>query len=78
LDFQQPGYNFDAYRLMVILIVMYLFRKFAVSDRLPFVINEVVDQTIEIMLKEKQPFNPIIFIDFMTYNILAYTAYGTK
>lgn len=37
-----------------------------------------MDESIELMSKEKQSFNPIIFIDFMIYNILALTAFGQK
>jgi hypothetical protein len=30
------------------------------------------------MLKKKKPFNPIVFYDFIVYNIIAFTAYGEK
>jgi hypothetical protein len=56
----------------------FILRKFAVIEKLPFIINDVVDETIELMLKEKKPFDPIVFCDFMIYNIIASTAYGEK
>ena len=54
-----------------------MFRKFAVSEKLPQIINEVMDEAVDLMVKEKQ-MNPILYIDFMIYNILAMTAYGNK
>jgi hypothetical protein len=56
----------------------YILRKFAVSEKLPFIINDVVDETIQLMLKEEKPFNPIVFCDFMIYNIIASIAYGKQ
>jgi hypothetical protein len=56
----------------------YILRKFAVSEKLAFIINDAVDDTIQLMLKEEKPFNPIVFCDFMIYNIIASTAYGEK
>ena len=41
-------------------------------------ISDTMDEATQRMLKEKQPLNPILFIDLMIYNVLASVAYGRK
>ena len=54
------------------------YRKFAVSESLPQITGEVMDEAIDLMTKEKQPINPVEYIDFMIYNALAVTALRTE
>ena len=37
-----------------------------------------MDKTLDLMVKAEQPINPLIYCDFMTYNIQTITAYGYK
>lgn len=73
--FSQSGPYWEALRKVALVAV----RKFAVSESLPQITCEVMDEAIDLMLsREPQPINPIQYIDFMIYNSLAVTAYGQK
>ena len=48
------------------------------SDRLSETACEATDDSIALMVKHKNSFNPIDYIDFIIYNILAIMAFNIK
>ncbi len=50
----------------------------AISERIPLIVNEVIDEVTKLMLKEKEAFDPIRLLDFMVYNIVGYYSFGEK
>src|SRR5581483_3669404 len=55
-------------------------RKYAMSDRLAYLVNEVVDENIA-AIKEKEgdnPFDPSDYLSIMIYQILASIAFGKR
>src|SRR5581483_10979923 len=55
-------------------------RKYAMSDRLAYLVNEVVDENIA-AIKEKEgdnPFDPTDYLSIMIYQILASIAFGKR
>lgn len=48
------------------------------NDNLPNLISEIADETSDLMLDIKEPFNPVVYIDLMVYNIISTIAYEKK
>ena len=48
------------------------------NENLPQFISNSVNEATNLMLNQKQSFNPTIFIDLIVYNLLASIAYGKK
>ena len=56
-------------------------RKFANDEKLAFLVNDVVGETIETIKKEEginKPFNPVNYIYLTVFNILASSAFGKR
>ncbi len=58
-----------------------MFRKLAVSDKLAYLVDDVVEQTLD-SIREKEgldkPFDPKDYIYLMVYNIIASSAFGKR
>ena len=56
-------------------------RKYAVSENLAYLVNEVVDETVQ-MIKDKEginkPFDPTDYLYLMMYGILTSSAFGKR
>lgn len=48
------------------------------NENLPQFISNSIEEATNLMLNQKQPFNPTIFIDLIIYNVIASIAYGKK
>ncbi|XP_076357875.1 cytochrome P450 1A1-like [Tachypleus tridentatus] len=53
-------------------------RKYAASEKLAELVQDVVDSCVSKMLKEKRPFDPELYTYFLTYNIIASSAFGKR
>ncbi|XP_022256853.1 cytochrome P450 1A1-like [Limulus polyphemus] len=53
-------------------------RKYAVSEELAELVQDVVDASVRKMLKEKEPFDPTLYIYLLIYNIVASSAFGKR
>ncbi|XP_076351965.1 steroid 17-alpha-hydroxylase/17,20 lyase-like isoform X1 [Tachypleus tridentatus] len=53
-------------------------RKYAVSDKLAELVTDVVNNTAQNMLQEKQPFDPVSHLYVIIYNIIASSAFGKR
>ena len=53
-------------------------RKFAVSERLPFIVNARVRDFLDVIKEqsENEPFNPVKYISFLMLSLLATSAFG--
>ena len=48
------------------------------SERLSVIASEATDEAIDLMVAQREEFNPILYIDYIVYNILGMIAFGNK
>lgn len=56
-------------------------RKYAVDEKLALLVNDVVGETIETIKKREginKPFDPVDYIYFTVYSVLANSAFGRR
>ena len=56
-------------------------RKYAVDEKLALLVNDVVSETIDTIKKREgidKPFNPVDYIYFTVYSVLASSAFGRR
>lgn len=64
----------DALRKMFVLAI----RKYTVSEKLPILVDDVINEVVPLMLAEKKAFDPNDHLYLALYNIIASTAFGKR